>query len=178
MCRCKGLGSWKSFLSCVPHLSGTSILSSHPEFPFLRAHHREWLQRSDCHIAGILLLPQFPLGPHWTAALADNRDTLVYWYGRKQSISQALSPARNLTNIWETFHDHCLSHGTGRLIPDQVKVLKLSRFQLNFELMESHLGNDIQWPFDHRKQGLGPSWEWGLGMWGQGNSKPLCLISM
>ena len=71
---------------------------------------------------------------------------------------------RNLNHIWATFHDQLLFQDAGRLIPDQVKVLRLSRFQLNFELMESHLGNDIHWPFDHGRLDLRPSWEWGLGM--------------
>ena len=44
------------------------------------------------------------------------------WYGRKYSISQILLLVRNSTNIWETFHDQILSHGTGRLILDQAKI--------------------------------------------------------
>ena len=49
MGRCK-LGLLKSFLSCAPNLFGATILFSHPEFPFLRAHCREWLQSDGCSV--------------------------------------------------------------------------------------------------------------------------------
>ena len=49
MGRCK-LGFLKSFLSCAPNLFGATILFSHPELPFLRAHYREWLQSDGCSV--------------------------------------------------------------------------------------------------------------------------------
>ena len=41
---------------------------------------------------------------------------------------------KNLTNIWETFHDQLLSHGAGRLIPVQAKILDMPFQLLNFGL--------------------------------------------
>ena len=59
----------------------------------------------------------------WRANIPDGCVIFVYPYCRKHSVSQSLSIVRNLISIWETFHDHFLSHSTGRLISDQVKVL-------------------------------------------------------
>ena len=57
--RMQELGSLKSLLLYVPHLSGASTLFSHPELPFLRAHLRECLKSDGCSKADILL-PEFP----------------------------------------------------------------------------------------------------------------------
>ena len=55
------LGSLKSFLSDASQLSWASTLvSSRPELP--GAHRREWLQADGWETAGILLLPECPLG--------------------------------------------------------------------------------------------------------------------
>ena len=48
--------------------------------------------------------------------------------------SDPLFLLRNLTNIWETFHDQILSRGSRRLIPDQVKILDMPPQALVFRL--------------------------------------------
>ena len=101
-------------LSCL----GQYPLCFSPELPFLRAHCGQWL------LVGWLLdrrysscVPLGLTGSGWRAVIAD--DILVYWHGRKYSISVSSS----WSGIWPTFGDMSfLSHGTGRLIPDQAII--------------------------------------------------------
>ena len=64
-------------------------------------------------MAGILLLPEFPQG------------SLAQVGGLQSPMTDPLLLVRNLTNIWETFHDQILSHDAGRLIPGQAKILDM-----------------------------------------------------
>ena len=73
-------------------------------------------------MAGILHLPEFPQG-----LLAH-----VGWL--QLQMTDPLLLVRNLTNIWETFHDQILSHGAGRLIPGQAKILDMPLQVLFFGL--------------------------------------------
>ena len=95
-------------------------------------------------MAGVLFLPEFPQGSpahHWQCLSPLMTVTsFVYWYGRKYSISQILLLVRNSTNIWETFHDQILSHGTGRLIPDQAKIF----VDMPLQVLISRLGPVIR----------------------------------
>ena len=87
---CKSLGPLKVSPSYAPQLSGASTLhfSPPPEFP--RAHHREWLRlmagRSQAFVSfsSALRAQEFT----FEAGIADDSGILVYWRGRKHSISQ------------------------------------------------------------------------------------------
>ena len=45
---------WNGSFDMYPHLSGSSTPFSHSEFPFFRAHLREWLESNSCWMARIL----------------------------------------------------------------------------------------------------------------------------
>ena len=92
MGRCKSVCSLKSFFSCISPILGPCPLHfSHPEFPW--AHLREWLQSDSCQTRGIFLLPEHPGGLE-----TDDFVILVYWYGRKHSISHDLWSQWNVTS--------------------------------------------------------------------------------
>ena len=64
---------------------------------------------------------------------------------------------RNLTNIWETFHDQLLSHGAGRLIPVQAKILPITDKQLDYarKIKEELLNKGIRVEVDERQEKVG-----------------------
>ena len=86
MGRCKSLGLLKSFLWYAPQLSGTSILCFYIPV-FLRAHHRKWLLAARWQDFSFLTFLGLTNSPSVVAAIADDCDILVLWYGRKYSIS-------------------------------------------------------------------------------------------
>ena len=61
------------------------------------------------------------LRAHWLLLEAPS----CRWLIRQEIFHFSAPPllVRNLTSIWETVHDQILSHGAGRLIPDQEKIL-------------------------------------------------------
>ena len=171
MCRCKGLGSWKSFLSCVPHLSGTilSVLSS-------------GLTTGSGYSAVTVTQQVFFsfLSSLWAHTGRLHSLTTVTPLFTDMAGNSPFHKPSPRPEIWPIFERHFMTTVCPTALGGSFQIRwKFSNFQdFNWTLSWwSHLGNDIHWPFDHGRQGLGPSWEWGLGMWGQGNSKPLCLIS-
>ena len=54
--------------------------------------------------------------------------------GLPSLMTDPLLLVRNLPNIWETFHCQILSHGAGRLIPVQAKILDMPLQVLIFGL--------------------------------------------
>ena len=96
------------FLVCTPAIWRPVTLYSQS---FLRTHLREWLQSNDS--LGGMYSPF--LGAHWFTLK-------VYNHCLHSSDLPLL--LRNLTNIWETFHNQLLSHSTRRLSPTQAKILE------------------------------------------------------
>ena len=99
MGRCKSLSSQKSFLLYASQLSGTNILC----FPGLTI-------EGGCSLMGagwqVLL---FPPRAHWLtveAAMVKDCDILVYWYGRKYSISQLYLLSSEITKTRQLGHHH------------------------------------------------------------------------
>ena len=106
MGRCKNLGSLKLFLSCASQLSWASIsVFSHPELPW----------GSPWGVTAVLMAATWQVlipflsalrlrNSHWRAAIADDCDILVYWYGRKHSIShrrtRLITGARKSAQRW------------------------------------------------------------------------------
>ena len=104
MGRCKSLGLPNSLLSCASQLSWASILCfSHPELPW----GSPWGVTAVLGAARWQVFTAFLRSSPWRAAITDDCDILVYWYGREYSNSQSLPLVRNLINMWETFHDNC-----------------------------------------------------------------------
>ena len=95
MGRCKSLGSLKSFLSNVVHLSGASILCfSHPELPWGSSYGvaAVWWVVDHKYFSSSWV----PLGFtswHWRAVTTADCDIFVYWYGEKYFISQKIDLA-------------------------------------------------------------------------------------
>ena len=122
MGRCKSPGSLKSFFPHASPLSGAGVpCFSQPGLP--------WGSPNYSGVVAVCWLPGCSCSsPSWVPwGLEAHRGglqspttvtILVYWYGRKYSSFQSLPLVRNLTNIWETFHDQFLFHSAGKLIPD------------------------------------------------------------
>ena len=86
--RCKTLGSLKSFLSYASQPSGASILFFPSMFTTGSGCSQKVLSAiPDCRYCSPSYLP-------WKAGITDDCDILVYWHGRKYSISQV---------FWYTF---------------------------------------------------------------------------
>ena len=87
----KSLGSLKSFLWYVPQLSRASILFSHPELPQgspWRVAEVWWLL--DGRYSSFWVPSGLTKSPSMVAAIADGCYILVYWNGRRYSLSQLL----------------------------------------------------------------------------------------
>ena len=101
--RCKSLGSLKSFLSYAPqHLEPVSkVYTSWASFPqgSLWEVAIVWW-RLDSTYSSPSWGSSKHTGLHWRAAIADNCDILVYWYGRKYFTSLVLWVKRKKKLFW------------------------------------------------------------------------------
>ena len=73
---------------CISAARG-QYLTFFSQSEFLSVYHREWLQPCGCQIVGTVLHPRSPQCSEihiWRAGITDDY-ILVYWYGRKYSIS-------------------------------------------------------------------------------------------
>ena len=112
MGRCKGQGSLKSFpWECVSYLGPAVLYSS----GFTRG--------SGLHLMIARWQVFSFLGAHWL--MSEDCNCWLHFSGLPLLV-------RNLSNIWETFHDQLLSHGAGRLILVQAKILDMPFQLLNF----------------------------------------------
>ena len=104
MGRCKSLGPLKSFLSHASQLSGVSILRFFTSWvsSVLTVENGATPWLSYCRHCSSRVPSEFR-NPHLEAGIADGCDSLVYWYGRKYSISHSSLKKQDWNNSSSRF---------------------------------------------------------------------------